>query len=162
MNSWTSAKGRRYVRFAAFAGFVANMSYNECGKTMVILVAEDDVHIQFLAWKLLKDAGFTVLKADNGEAALELSRIHPDIIDLLLVDVLMPRMGGLELCGTIAAERPDIKMLMMSSDLRNREQASMIGLPFLQKPFSPEALKDCIETLLGRAVFSWARGRRVI
>jgi two-component system cell cycle sensor histidine kinase/response regulator CckA len=119
------------------------------GKTMVILVAEDDVHVQFLAWKLLKAAGFTVLKADNGEAALELSRNHPGIIDLLLADVVMPRMSGLELCRTIAAERPDTKLLTMSSDLRNREQASMNGLPFLQKPFSPEALKDSIETLLG-------------
>jgi two-component system, cell cycle sensor histidine kinase and response regulator CckA len=125
---------------------------------MVILVAEDDVHVQFLAWKLLKAAGFTVLKADNGEAALELSRNHPGIIDLLLADVAMPRLSGLELCRTIAAERQDIKLLLMSSDLRNREQASMNGLPFLQKPFSPEALQDSIETLLGPAPPSSGRG----
>jgi CheY-like chemotaxis protein len=124
---------------------------------MVILVAEDDVHVQFLAWKLLKVAGFTVLKADNGEVALELSRNHPGIIDLLLADVAMPRMSGLELCRIIAAERPDIKLLMMSSDLRNREQASMNGLPFLQKPFSPEALQDSIQKLLGPAPSSSGR-----
>ena len=124
---------------------------------MVILVAEDDVHLQFLAWKLLKVAGFTVLKADNGEVALELSRNHPGIIDLLLSDVSMPRMSGLELCRIIAAERPGIKLLMMSSDLRNREQASMNGLPFLQKPFSSETLKDSIETLLGPAPSSSGR-----
>ena len=124
---------------------------------MVILVAEDDVHVQFLAWKLLKVAGFTVLKADNGEVALELSRNHPGIIDLLLADVSMPRMSGLELCRIIAAERPGIKLLMMSSDLRNREQASMNGLPFLQKPFSSETLKDSIETLLGPAPSSSGR-----
>jgi DNA-binding response OmpR family regulator len=124
---------------------------------MVILVAEDDVHVQFLAWKLLKVAGFTVLKADNGEVALELSRNHPGIIDLLLADVSMPRMSGLELCRIIAAERPGIKLLMMSSDLRNREQASMNGLPFLQKPFSTETLKDSIETLLGPAPSSSGR-----
>jgi DNA-binding response OmpR family regulator len=126
-------------------------------ETMVILVAEDDVHVQFLAWKLLKVAGFTVLKADNGEVALELSRNHPGIIDLLLSDVSMPRMSGLELCRIIAAERPGIKLLMMSSDLRNREQASMNGLPFLQKPFSSETLKDSIETLLGPAPSSSGR-----
>jgi two-component system cell cycle sensor histidine kinase/response regulator CckA len=125
---------------------------------MVILVAEDDVHVQFLAWKLLKASGFTVLNADSGEAALELSRNHPGIIDLLLADVVMPRMSGLELCRTIAAERPDTKLLMMSSDLRNREQASMYGLPFLQKPFSPKALQDSIETLLGPAPSSSGRG----
>jgi two-component system cell cycle sensor histidine kinase/response regulator CckA len=124
---------------------------------MVILVAEDDVHVQFLAWKLLKAAGFTVLKADNGEAALELARNHPGIIDLLLADVAMPRMSGLELCRIIAA-RPEMKLLMMSSDLRNREQASMNGLPFLQKPFSREALQESIATVLGPAPSSSGRG----
>src|SRR5580692_9132319 len=131
-------------------------------ETMVILVAEDDVHVQFLAWKLLKVAGFTVLKADNGEVALELSRNHPGIIDLLLADVSMPRMSGLELCRIIAVERPGIKLLMMSSDLRNREQASMNGFPFLQKPFSSETLKDSIETLLVPGPVFFGARRKVI
>jgi CheY-like chemotaxis protein len=71
---------------------------------MVILVAEDDVHVQFLAWKLLKAAGFTVLKADNGEAALELSRNHPGIIRSVACgrgDATYERPGALQdHCGT--------------------------------------------------------------
>ena len=61
----------------------------------------------------------------------------------------MPRMGGLELCKTIAAERPGIKVLMMSGEASCKEQVSMNGLPFLQKPFTIDALRGSIEELLG-------------
>jgi CheY-like chemotaxis protein len=116
---------------------------------LVILVAEDDAQVQFFARRLLKAYGFTVLTASNGAAALETSRCHPGPIDLLLSDVEMPQMSGLELGRTIAAERPGIKLLLMSGDLRSREQVSMAEVPFLQKPFSPKVLRDSIEALLG-------------
>ena len=82
--------------------------------------------------KLLKADGFAVLTAGNGEFALEASRSHPGPIDLLLTDTEMSRMSGLELCRNIRAERPGIKVLMMSSDLRG-STASVNRLPFLQK-----------------------------
>ena len=115
----------------------------------VVLCAEGDVHVQYLIWKLLKSDGFTVLAAGNGEFALEASRSHPGPIDLLLTDMEMPRMSGLELYRNIGAERPGIKVLMISGDLREREQVSVNGLTFLQKPFTPTALRDSIEALLG-------------
>jgi CheY-like chemotaxis protein len=115
---------------------------------MVILLAEDDVQVQYSLWKLLKADGFTVLTAGNGAFALEASRNHPGPVDLLLTDMEMPRMGGLELAETIAAERPGIKVLIMSGDLRDREHISVNGLPFLQKPFTPTALRESIQALL--------------
>ena len=60
---------------------------------MVILLVDDNIGIQFYVWKLLKDAGFTVLTADDGIAALEASRNYPGVIDLLLSDVDMPFMA---------------------------------------------------------------------
>ena len=119
-----------------------------CSSDLILLV-EDDVHVQYFIWKLLKAAGFTVLTAGNGELALAASRSHPGPIDLLLTDMQMPRMSGLELCRNISEERPGIKVLVMSGDLQGREQTSMNGLPFLQKPFIPTALRDSIEALLG-------------
>ena len=116
--------------------------------SMVILLVEDDVHEQYFVWKLLKADGFAVLTAGNGEFALEASRSHPGPIDLLLSEVEMPRMSGLELCRNIRAERPGIKVLMMSGDLRGGELASVNRLPFLQKPFTATALRDSIEALL--------------
>lgn len=116
---------------------------------MVILCAEDDEKIRLLLLKLLQGDGFTVMIAGDGQSALEASRNHPGHIDLLLSDVGMPRMNGLELCKFIAAERPDTKVLMMSGDLGWREQVSMFGLPFLQKPFTATAVRKSIEALLG-------------
>jgi DNA-binding response OmpR family regulator len=116
---------------------------------MVILLAEDDVGVQFFVWSLLKADGFSVLTAGDGISALEASRNHPGSIDLVLSDVGMPRMDGLELCKTLATERPGIKVLMMSGVASYKEQASMNGLPFLQKPFTCTVLRDSIEALLG-------------
>jgi|ERR1019366_3436853 DNA-binding response OmpR family regulator len=116
---------------------------------MVILLVEDDLGVQFYISRLLKADAFTVLTAGDGHAALEASRNYPGAIDLLISDVEMPRMGGLELCKDIMAERPEIKVLVMSGDLRRGEQASLNGLPFLQKPFTLTTLRDSIEALLG-------------
>ena len=116
---------------------------------MVILLVEDDVHVQYFFWNLLKADGYTVLTAGDGKAALEVSRNYPGSIDLLLSDVEMPRMGGLELWKNITAERPGIKVLMMSGALEGREEVSMSGLPVLQKPFTDSSLRDAIEALLG-------------
>jgi DNA-binding NtrC family response regulator len=116
---------------------------------MVILLAEDDVGVQFFVWSLLKADGFTVLTAGDGKAALEVSRNHPGSIDLVLSDVEMPQMGGLELCKTIASERPGIKVLMMSGVASCKEQDSMNGFPFLQKPFTCTVLRHSIEALIG-------------
>jgi DNA-binding NtrC family response regulator len=116
---------------------------------MVILLVDDDLGVQFSIWKLLKADGFTVLTADDGKNALEASRNYPGPIDLLLSDLDMPRMGGLELCQNIVTERPGIKVLIMSGDLWGREQVRTQGLPFLQKPFTATTLRDTIEALLG-------------
>jgi DNA-binding NtrC family response regulator len=116
---------------------------------MLILLVDDDVGVQFYVWKLLKAAGFAVLTADDGRAALKASRNYPGEIDLLLSDVDMPRMDGLALHRNIAAERPGIKVLMMSGGLLAKEQVAIKGLPFLQKPFTRAALRDSIEALLG-------------
>jgi CheY-like chemotaxis protein len=68
---------------------------------LVILIAEDDASVRTFAGELLKADGFTVLATGDGKAALEASHKYPGTIDLLLSDVEMPRMGGLDLCRKI-------------------------------------------------------------
>ena len=102
----------------------------------VILCAEDDMQLQVLICKLLENDGFTVITAGNGEFALEASRSHPGPVDLLLTDIEMPRMNGLELSGKIRVERPGIKILVMSGAMQTNEHVSIDGLPFLSKPFT--------------------------
>jgi DNA-binding response OmpR family regulator len=116
---------------------------------MVALLVEHDGRMQKFIWRLLNTNRFTVLTADDGISALEASRDHGGVIDLLLSDVEIPRMGGLELCKQIRVARPGIKVLMMSYEVRGREQAYMSGLPFVQKPLRLSVLCKSIETLLG-------------
>ena len=143
------------MRPLAFRGYYAILQNLNHGPTeevevnsMVILLAEDDLQVQYSTWKLLKADGFTVLTGGNGAFALEASRNHPGPVDLLLTDMEMPRMDGLKLAESIAAERPGIKVLIMSGDLRDRERIYVKGFPFLQKPFTPTALRESIEALL--------------
>jgi DNA-binding response OmpR family regulator len=139
---------RKYVKVVLHGDGLRTIKKVELNP-MVILLVEDDLGVRFLIWKLLKAEGFTVLTAGDGKAALEASRNYPGSIDLLLSDVEMPWMGGLELYQNISAERLGIKVLMMSGELWGSQQASMNGLPFLQKPFSRTAIRDSIEALLG-------------
>jgi CheY-like chemotaxis protein len=114
----------------------------------VILLAEDRDDVRLAIWNLLKASGFTVLAAGDGIAALEASRNYAGTIDLLLSDMDMPRMGGLELCQTIATERPGIKVLIMSGGLQELEHVYMKGMQFLQKPLTSTALRGSIQALL--------------
>ena len=115
---------------------------------MVILLVDDEVHVQFFIWKFLKADGFTVLTAGSGEAALEISRSRSGPIDLLLTDVMMPGMDGLELCKRIVVDRPAIKLLLMSGDSRVKEEASKVGIRCLQKPFATTELRQAIQAAL--------------
>lgn len=116
---------------------------------MVILLVEDDIHVQFFVWKLLKAEGFTVLTAGSGEAGLKLARNHSGPIRLLLTDMELPGISGLELYRRIAVERPGIKAVVMSGDLTAREQLDIAGLPFLKKPFQPSAMRETIQAVFG-------------
>ena len=79
-----------------------------------ILLVEDDVDIRELVSAMLKAAGYKVLKADSPLAALEAARTSTANIDLLLADIIMPEMSGVELCERVRVSRPEIKRLYMT------------------------------------------------
>src|SRR5258708_5069765 len=81
---------------------------------IVILLAEDEHLVRNLVRTILINEGYAVLDANDGEHALEISRGFPGSIHMLLTDVKMPKMNGLELSQQIARERPGIKVLIMS------------------------------------------------
>ena len=90
------------------------------------------------------DNGYNSLEASNGEEALRLTESHSiGMIDLLVTDVVMPRMGGIELARCLRESRPEIKILITSD---YTEENPIIGgpsyasLPYLQKPFMPSDL----------------------
>jgi DNA-binding NtrC family response regulator len=116
-----------------------------------ILVAEDEDGVRSLTKEVLEKYGYTVLEASNGEEALKIADRHDGPLDLLLSDVVMPRMGGPELAQELLARRPAVKVLYMSGYTDHpmvRRGVVNAGVAFLQKPFTPTALVSRIREIL--------------
>jgi CheY-like chemotaxis protein len=108
-----------------------------------ILIVDDERLVLGLLRRVLLDAGFTLLEADSGETALALSRSHAGPIDILLTDLKMPGMCGQELARSIAAERPDIRVIYMSGYSDQSSTLPRVGrgaASFLAKPFTRNTL----------------------
>lgn len=119
--------------------------------TETILVAEDEDGVRSLTREVLEKYGYTVLEAANGEEALKVADRHQGPLDLLLSDVVMPRMGGPELAQALVARRPELKVLYMSGYTDHpmvRRGVVNAGVAFLQKPFTPTVLVSRIREVL--------------
>lgn len=114
----------------------------------VILVAEDDVVVRNLINTVLTRSGYTVLLACDGIEAIQLSRRHTGHIDLLLSDITMPRLSGLELVKLLREDRPGLKALLISGRTSSEVSHGNTSFDFLAKPFLPTTLTTRIETIL--------------
>ncbi len=121
------------------------------GRGETILLVEDDEALLDLAGGMLEELGYTVLRAEDGLAALEIEENHEGPIGLLLSDVVMPNLGGFELATILAETSPDMKVVFMSG-YPGRESLQNLGIPdhaaFLQKPVKPEVLAKTIREVL--------------
>jgi two-component system cell cycle sensor histidine kinase/response regulator CckA len=120
-----------------------------------ILLVEDDASLRLLTRNLLKLLGYTVLEAENGAQALEVTRQTRGEIHLLLTDVVMPGLGGRALAKEFAKMRPRTKVLFMSGYTGQAvgESGSFdAGTFFIQKPFKRENLAQKIREALNVAV----------
>jgi len=116
-----------------------------------ILLVEDDKALRDLAKRMLEGYGYTVLPARDGEEALKLENNHPDVIHLLLTDVVMPGMDGRALAGKLQSTRPNMKLLFMSGYTDNAIAHHGVldkDLAFIQKPFSAESIARKIREVL--------------
>jgi len=114
----------------------------------VILVADDEALIRNLVTLLLQQDGYVVLSAADGHEGVELSRRYPGTIDLLITDMVMPRMNGSDLCAHLREERPGIKVLVMSGGDIGEIIRQNADLPFLPKPFDGQSLKSRVRAIL--------------
>jgi CheY-like chemotaxis protein len=114
----------------------------------VILLAEDDPLVRNLVQLILSKQGFTVLAANDGKEALEICGTFKDQIHLLLTDVRMPRMSGLELAEKVREQRPETRILIMSAETIATIAAKNTPDAFLGKPFIPPTLLQCVQRLL--------------
>jgi PAS domain S-box-containing protein len=104
-----------------------------------ILLVEDDTQVRDLAFEILMEHGYTVLKAQNGKEALKVSALHEGSINLLLTDVVMPEMNGKDLFFNLRKAYPKMKVIYMSGYTENIISHHGVldeGLQFIQKPFT--------------------------
>jgi CheY-like chemotaxis protein len=122
--------------------------------TETILLVEDEDAVRNLTRRVLEYHGYRVLSAPNGEAALEISRLHHTALHLLLTDIVMPGMSGVRLAETLCSERPELRILFMSGyAAATLEQKILLqrGATFLQKPFTSEQLTRRVREVLEQA-----------
>jgi len=115
-----------------------------------ILVVEDAEPIRKMVCAMLSQAGYRCMEAGDGEEAFRLVHGAPHAMDLVLTDVVMPKMGGSELAKRLSNLRPDLRILFMSgySDdpvVRSIERSASLFLP---KPFTAGALLDKVRSTL--------------
>jgi PAS domain S-box-containing protein len=117
----------------------------------VVLLAEDDEAVRSVARRILVDAGYSVLSAENGPAALRLCEQYPGEIQLVLTDVVMPEMSGRVLVERLGTLRPGIRVLYMSGYTDNaivHQGVLDAGTHFISKPVTPSELLRKVRCVL--------------
>jgi DNA-binding response OmpR family regulator len=117
-----------------------------------VMVVDDDVTVREVVVTYLRAAGYDVGEAADGEAALEQLRAEP--ADLLVLDLMLPGIDGLEVCTRIRARGDDVPVIMLTA--LGSETDRVVGLErgaddYVTKPFSPRELVLRVESVLRRA-----------
>ncbi|MGH7500535.1 MAG: response regulator [Longimicrobiales bacterium] len=116
-----------------------------------ILVVEDEDGVRALARRTLLLQGYTVMEAENGQAALDLASGYSGNIHLLLTDVVMPGLSGPQLAQRFRTDRPDTRVVFMSGYAGDTFPAGALARDgFLEKPFTPMALARVVRRTLDR------------
>jgi two-component system cell cycle sensor histidine kinase/response regulator CckA len=121
------------------------------GGRETVLVVEDEAAVRASTTEFLIGRGYTVLTAENGVDALQVSRNYSGPVQLMITDVVMPKMSGPQLAIQLAAERPGMKTLFVSGYAENtvlRHGNVDVTARFLSKPFSLSTLANKIREVL--------------
>ncbi len=118
-----------------------------CTGNEVVLVCEDQRLVRKITTEILREAGYEVLAAENGQEAIDLINQTGLKIDLLVTDVIMPKLNGLQLADILMERFPDLGILYLSgyaSDILDNQELHA----FLQKPFEPDTLLSYVRSVL--------------
>ncbi len=116
-----------------------------------VLLAEDDDDLRAVTRQIIEGHGYTVIEAADGKEAVERFRENRERLELLILDAIMPKMGGKKAYEEIRAEQPDIKVLFLSgytADTIVRDGFLEQGLNFISKPVAPAELLSKIREIL--------------
>lgn len=119
--------------------------------TETVLLVEDEPMVRDLARQILEQFGYSVIDMEDGQAAYGHCAEYDDPVDILVTDVIMPGMNGLELYRELLKTRPGLKVLFISgytADVIGLEAELEEGMGFLQKPFSLKRLIRAVRVML--------------
>jgi CheY-like chemotaxis protein len=119
-----------------------------------ILLVEDEPSLRAIAREVLEDHGYRIVEAGGGLEALDIAEHHHEPIDLLVTDVVMPRMNGRVLAEKLRQARPSLKVLYMSgytADVIAHSGILESGTFLIEKPFTAVALLGRVRMVLGAA-----------
>lgn len=117
-----------------------------------VMLVEDDDPVRIFGARALRNKGYKVIEATSGEAALDLIRNATEKIDLLITDVVMPRMDGPRLAREVREIHPDMKVIFISGyteDAFRQHLDSDSDIDFLPKPFSLKQLATKVRDVIG-------------
>ena len=115
------------------------------------MLVEDASDVRSLVSLILSQAGYKNLKAGDGVEALDVASRHEGVIDVLVTDIVMPKMDGLQLADRLVALRADLKVLFVSGHAASAAVEAVMPrmhARFLQKPFSSGTLAQNLRSLL--------------
>jgi DNA-binding NtrC family response regulator len=107
------------------------------------LLVEDDDLIRFTTIEMLSDIGCEVKEARTAHEALKILDEHP--VDVLLTDVGLPGVSGLQLAREVYARRPDLSLVLTTGDSAVKSEAARLGAIFIVKPYTPASLRQGLE-----------------
>jgi signal transduction histidine kinase/CheY-like chemotaxis protein len=118
-----------------------------------ILLAEDERALRRLSATVLNQAGYRTLEASDGQQALDMFTVHAHSVVMVVTDVVMPKMGGIELAKRLRQSKPALPILFVTGYVEQSDALldSAAGAPVLLKPFSPEALLRAVSAALQSA-----------
>jgi two-component system, cell cycle sensor histidine kinase and response regulator CckA len=133
------------------SGVAEGSSGSSAASRAIVLLAEDEPLVRGVTARALTGAGYQVIQAEHGEQALDLARQHDAPIDILVTDIVMPGMGGVELAERLVSERPGLRVLFVTGYSRQPipEAGPLTGLhALLPKPYTPGELVAEVARLL--------------
>ena len=139
------------VEEAAAPAQPAKINYETLRGSETILLVEDSEDLRQMTCTFLRMQGYTVVEATNGAEAVGAIQQYKAPIHLMLTDVILPGMSGLELAKRVESLRPDMKVLCASGytgDVLQRYGISQSNIPFIEKPFSFDFLAQKVRQLL--------------
>ncbi|MBK7397994.1 MAG: response regulator [Myxococcales bacterium] len=117
-------------------------------------MVEDEAALRAIFQRMLGSAGYQVLVADSGVSALELVGTHTGPIDLVVTDVLMPKMSGVALAERLRSSHPETRILYMSgysNEVLGPQGVLTPDTHFIGKPFTASELEDKVREILATA-----------